>query len=660
MTLSDKSIAAIIAAEEVRAIGYPGGHDSSEVQYNRKVLLDYYNQKKYGDEVEGMSTIVTSDVADMVNSVQPELVRRFTQGKYIAKFRCEDENESSEKTEYANYVLTGENDPVKILGSMFFDGNLQYTGVVKVTWSEEQTSEENHYENLTDLDLIRLQLDPNLEITSIEKDEETDLFDVSTKKILSNGKTVIENIPPDELLVADRARDFSDPPFIGQRTPKTRSELIEMGIPKKVVESLPVDAEVDNQVKTARNEDVQIYIEENPTSDASKDIIYLGEYYIKMDVDEDGISELWQVLWAGGKVLEKTRVDDNPYCVYVPIPIPHRAVGTCIAEQVADKQYWKSTLVRQANNNIYATNFNRVIANQRVNLDDLLTPRHGGVVRVKDNGPIGDAVTPMPVQSQVPAILQMIDYVDSSIEKQTGVTSYNQGVDTESLNKTATGFRGIRDMSQMRIELMARIAANGSIKRMFEKIIKLAKIHVEDSINLRTGGQGVSINPSQWSSEDECIIDIGLGSGDRQEKIANLSLIYQEQKELKTNGSALVDDQKMYNTLDKVTTEVGLKGAASYFNDPSQPEDAILAENEQLKATIDQLSQQLQAVAPLLEAEKIKAEVKLQETMMKEQNKAEIEIAKLQQKDRHHDDDVSIKLTEIEAENKVDVPGALI
>ena len=660
MPLSDIEVAAIVSAEEVQSIGYPGGDDTSEIQHNRKILLDYYNQKKYGDEIEGMSQIVTSDVADVVNATIPELIRRFTQGRYIAKFNCDDDEESNQKTEYANHVFNAENDPVQILGDLFKDGNLQYTGVVKTTWDETQTSSEENFNGLTEIDLARLQLEKNLEILEIDEDDETGLFNVKAKKIINNGKTLIETVPPDEILISRRARSFIDPPFIGQRTPKTRSELIKMGFDKKLVKSLPTDVEVDNQVKNARNDELQSYIEENPTSDASKDVVYLGEYYVYMDVDQDGISELWQVFWAGEKILEKNRVDDNPYCVYVPIPMPHKAIGTCLADQVADKQYWKSTLVRQASNNIYATNFNRVSANERVNLDDLLTPRHGGVVRIKDSAPVGDAILPIPVQNQVPAILQMIEYVDSAIEKQTGITSYNQGVDTESLNKTAYGFRGIRDMSQMRIELMARIAANGAIKRIFEKIISLAKVHVEDVVVVKNGTKTTEITPSQWSSQHECMIDVGIGSGDRQEKIANLSLIYQEQKELKDKGSPLVDDQRMYNTLDKVTTEVGLKGASTYFNDPEKPEDLLRAENEQLKLIVQQMQGQLETVAPLLSAEKMKADAKLQETVIKEQNKAEIEIAKLQQKDRHHDDDMVVKLTEIEAENKVDVPGSAI
>ncbi len=657
MPLSIDQIEQIVRDEEQESIGFSG--EGSVIQSNRATLLNYYNQKPYGDEQEGMSQVVTSDVADQVNAMQPELIRRFTQAKHIARFRCREEEESNQKTEYASWVFNAQNDAVQILGDMFFDGNLQYNGVVKVAWDDSKELSEKNWTGLDQIDLLRLQSDASLEIKEIEQDEETGLFDVSAEKVISSGRHEITNIPPNELLIARRARDFIDPPFIGQRTPKTRSDLIQMGLPKDKVLSLSKESDdIDDEVKNARNKDLHSPTEENPTSDPSKDIIYLGEYYVKIDVDQDGISELWQVFFADNQVLEMTRVDDHPYCVHVPIPMPHKAIGTCIAEQVADKQYWKSTLVRQANNNVYATNFNRVVTNERTKLDDLLTPRHGGVVRVSGNDAVQNSVMPMPVQNQVPAVLQMIEYVDAAIEKQTGITSYNQGVDTESLNKTAYGFRGIRDMSQMRIELVSRIAASGAVKRIFQKIIELAEIHVEDTVVFTNGKKTFEITPSQWSENAECYIDVGLGSGDRQEKIANLNMLYSEQKELKATGSPLVDDKKMYSTLDKITMEVGLKGADSYFNDPSQPNELLKAENEQLRFMIQEMQAQLEN--PLTEAEQIRADSKIQETFMKEQNKAQIEAAKLEQKERHHDDEMAVKLTDIETKQKINVPGSLV
>jgi hypothetical protein len=662
--LSDSQIANIVSAEEEQAIGYLG--EGSEIQQNRATLLDYYNQKPFGDEIDGQSKFVTSDVMDVVEGMLPALLRLFTQGKHIGKFRSNtdgSDEECEKKTEYAHWVFSQCHDSTLILHDMFKDALLQYTGITKIYWDEKEESLHEKYQGVSGEELIALRIDKNFEITKIYETEKG--LCVEGNRVNSTGRVKIDNIPPDELLLARRSRNFIAPPFIGQRTPKTRSDLLQMGFDKDAVDSLGKDdQEIDNTVKLARDHDLESGHDYNPTGDRSKDVIFLGEYYIYIDVDEDGISELWQVFMAEGKILEKKRVDDHPYCVAIPIPIPHRAIGTCPADQVADLQLLKATLVRQMLNNIYATNYNRMVVNDRVDLDDVLTPRAGGLVRVDGVGAIGDSIMPLVTSNQIGEILQSIEYTDTMREIRSGVTRYNQGLDTESLNKTATGFQGIRDMSQMRIEMIARIFSS-TVKRMMEKIVELGSKYQDEQIQLRVHGKVLDIDPSAWRYKADCELSIGVGSGDRQEKVANLSYFYQQQKDLMQQGSPLVDSKKLYNTLDKVSAEVGLKGAESYFNNPERPEELIIAENEQLKRLLSQYEQNAQN--PLAEAEMIKAnaqlqlkELEAQVKILQEQLKASAKSADLDQKDRHHDDEMAVRLTEIEAQNKVNVAGSLI
>lgn len=655
--LNDSEIAQIVGAEERQALGYLG--EGSQIQKNRATLIDYYNQKPFGDEVDGLSKIVTSDVSDVVETMLPQLLEIFTQSKYTAKFTATEEqykDEAEVKTVFSNWVFNEQNSGVLTLHNMFKDALLQYTGCVKVTWDDSEELKADQFKGLSEIELFKLQSDPNFKIKKIQ--ESDDGVDVEGEWINKTGKVCIENVPPDELLVARRARDFIDPPFIGQRTPRTRSELIQMGFKKKVVQSLSKDEGPGNEVKIARNWDLEENYEENPTNDRSKDVIWLGEYYIKMDADEDGISELWQVFYANGKVLEKNRVESHPFCVAVPIPIPHRAIGTCPADQVADLQLLKSTLIRQMLNNIYSTNFNRVVANERVDLDDLLTPRPGGVVRVEGNGPIGDSVYPLQTVSQVPGILQGIDYTDTMREIRTGVTRYSQGVDTEALNKTAEAYAGQRNSSQSRVNMIARIFADTAVKRIFEKIVELASKYQAEPMQIQVHGRPLNIDPTQWRYKTHCHVNVGIGTGERREKIANLSYFIGEMKALIEMGLPIVDSKKLYNAYDKLVTEVGLKETSLYFNDPEIPQEQLIAEIERLTRENQAIKQQMKN--PLAEAEAIKQEATTQREIAKIREKAMVDQAKLIQDQMQHDDQIALELTKIEADTNKNVPGSLI
>lgn len=664
MKMSDAEINKIVGAEEDDAINF-----QSQIGRDRAKLLDYYNCRPYGDEVEGQSQVVTSDVSDVIEGMLPSLVRIFTQGKYVARFESDNpeyDKEADQKTAWANYVFTRQNDGTLILHNMFKDALLQYTGTVKIYWDEKKDVTKERYRGLSLFELQKLQMDEETEIEEQEERIEVvqgtpiTVYDVQVKRTKTIGQTRIDNVPPEEFLICRSARDFRNPRFIGHRTPKTRSELILMGFDRDTVENLPADEYYDFEVsyeKNARYWNYDGLIETNP-GDSSQDIIYLGEYYVYMDTDGDGVAELWQVFLAGNVILDKNQVDEHPFAVVVPIPIPHRAIGSCPGEQVADIQYLKSTLMRQALNNVYQTNYMRTIVNERVDLDDLLTPRAGGIIRVNDEGPIGDSLQPLVVQPIAEPILRMMEYVDVMREVRTGVTRYNQGLDSEALNKTATGFKGIMEASQQRLDMIARIFADTGVRDIFRKIIKLSTQYQNDSMQIRVMGAPMEIDPTSWRNNLDCRIDVGLGSGDRQEKIVNLNAILAMQQQFMQQGIPLADQAKMYNTLEKLVVEVGLKDASPYFNDPSQPQQLLQAQVEQLSAAVQQLQAQMQN--PLAEVEQIKAQASLAEQQQKQQFETQKLLLEMEQKRKEFETNYLTKLTELELKYGQNVPGALV
>ena len=665
MTLSKTEIEGIVASEEANAIGFIGG--GSEFEKKRTKLLQYYKQEPFGDEIDGQSTVVTSDVQDVVESMLPSILRLFIQRKAIARFESdtvEAEEEAEEKTKYANWVLFKQNSGGLILHSMLKDALLQYTGMVKVFVDKLDSETFEKYKGLDRQELAKLRADDDYQIEEEEEQEDPGvdgrkLFSVRGVRKTKNKKISMVNIPPEEMIINKDARDFIRPRIIGHRSPKTRSDLVLMGFDKDVVARLPADQGTISTKEGA----IERRLEFSPTStegssvDKSQEKIWLGEYYMPIDVNEDGIAEYYKVFFAGNEMLEDKpeRVDDHPFGVAVPIPMPHVAIGSCPAEQTADIQFWKSTLVRQMNNNIYQTNYGGHAVNENVQLTDLLTPRAAMVVQIDGKGPVSNDIMPLVSQSIVGDILTAVEYADSAREVRTGVTRHNQGLDADSLNKTATGFKGMMDASQQRMYLQAVLMSLNGITQLMEKIIKLAGRFQNEPTQIRIFGKVLDMDPGEWSSNLRCEIDIGIGAGDRNEKIQNLFAIYNEQKALKEAGSLMVDEEKMFGALDEIIVEIGLKDAGKYFNDTSQPDETLKAQNEFLQQVLEQFQAQQQN--PLAEAEQVKADAKLAEVAFKqdadmtmEQDKAEAE-----QDAKEFRQTMLLKLTELESKFKVNL-----
>ena len=88
------------------------GYYDNEYGIDRIKAMDYYMGEKYGNEQEGRSQVVTTEVADTIEFIMPSLMRTFTQTDDFVKFmpRGEEDVEGAEQaTSYANYVINCQN-----------------------------------------------------------------------------------------------------------------------------------------------------------------------------------------------------------------------------------------------------------------------------------------------------------------------------------------------------------------------------------------------------------------------------------------------------------------------------------------------------------------------------------------------------------------------
>jgi hypothetical protein len=180
--------------------------------------------------------------------------------------------------------------------------------------------------------------------------------------------------------------------------------------------------------------------------------------------------------------------------------------------------------------------------------------------------------------------------------------------------------------------------------------------------------KALTVNPQSWKYNHYVESNVGLGAGENDKLIEALQGIYGIQQQLKATGSLLVDDDKLYSTLNRITDGLGLPRTSEFFNDPSEPDDLLKAQNEMLNGMVVQLQEQLQMMQnPLAEAEQIKQ----QAFLTKAQSDAQIKVAELQSKNEQFQhkmvadnkkqiEDLTLKLTELELKYSKDVPGALV
>jgi hypothetical protein len=431
------------------------------------------------------------------------------------------------------------------------------------------------------------------------------LHDVKVKVKNVKGRVKIEPCPPEEILVAPDERNI-DPNtmrFFEHRQWKTISDLREMGYGVE-------DDIADDPTTLFMSEDWlsrQEFAEEEtwrdePTDGVMRRVVY-REAYIKVDFDGDGIAERRMVCMVGKTILSNEACDGVPFAAITPYVMPHRHIGRALADYVKDIQVIKSVILRNVLDNFYASNNSRTAVSDKVNLDDLLTTRPAGVVRV--DGVPAEHIMQMQINAIGPAAFPLMEYLDSNKENRTGITRYNQGMDANTLNKTASGIQQIMSAAQAKQELIARTLAETGVKQLFQLVHKLIRQHGNKQEVVRLRNKWVPIDPRQWKNRTDMTVSVGLGTGNKQEMLVQIMQILGVQQQALAIG--VCTPQNIYEACVELTKNAGFKDGDKYWTNPQQ--------------------QQQQPPAP---------DPKVVEAQMK----AKLESEKLAQADKHHTEDL--------------------
>jgi hypothetical protein len=468
---------------------------------------------------------------------------------------------------------------------MFKDALLLRNGYVNSYWVKKTKTSVESYTGLNENEVAML-LQTKDEIEVLEQKETIDIitnpmggppqqstsFDIKIRRTSKKGCVKVECVPPEEMRVSPQARHgLDESPFTQHMRTMSRTEAKELGFDKDMIDAITVARpEWLDLISLARNEVTDQLSEENPSDPASQ-MIDVRTNYIRVDFDGDGIAEFRRVVVGGDKILENEEIEEGSFSYCSPIRMPHRHVGISYYDLLNDLQVSKTTLFRQALDNIYISNNQRTAVNWRnVNVQDLLVSRPGGIIRV--DGPIGDNIMPFVQPSNLMAqILPAMEYCDLQREMRTGIGKDTMGVDADALQDVTKGGQ-LASMSAAaaKVELVARLLAEG-VKDVFQKIHNLLRRHQDEEMTVMlTNKQWLSTNPAEWRERSELVINVGLGSGNREEARANVMLLGQAQKELAVFG--LVGPKQAYNTFRKVSHLLGFENPSEFAMDPDSQE----------------------------------------------------------------------------------------
>jgi hypothetical protein len=586
--LSNDELISAIEQEEATAINWADGPLAEQ----RAEALRRYNREPYGNEVDGRSQVVSNDVQDVITSIMPSLARVFLSGDEIGKFEPIDPSDTGAEieSECVNWYLMTRNDGYSTIYSALKDALLLGNSYVKCWWREDNSVKVERYEDLSDEELAIILQDKDVQVIEHEAHTEEGegeaqptfdqmgnpimppmLHDVKLKRVRADEYVQIAAVPPDEVLVSRTHRETSlqNADFVQHRRTLSIGELTELGY--KVDPNIADDVDDENRPESLardRYQENSLYGSKDDASafDDSRRRVTLRETWIRLG-DADNTQTLWRICLVGRTILHKEEADQIPLAAFSPILYPHSHVGESVYSLVEDIAELNTTITRQYLDNLYLANNARTVVDvDRVNIDDLLVSRPGGIVRT--TGDPGSALMPLVTPDVGGAALQALEMLQGVKERRTGIARINQGaMDPNMLNRTATGASLMMSAGQAHLELIARCLAGG-IKDLFLIVHALALKHSTKPLQIRLQNQFVTVNPREWKRRTDFALQVALGTGAPEQQMAKLTAIGQFMQQGMQIG--LVNPQNMYEWGKEFLRVAGYRSPDKFLTKPQE------------------------------------------------------------------------------------------
>ncbi|WBT40158.1 portal protein [Hyphomicrobium sp. DMF-1] len=668
--MTEDDLRRILRQEESDAAAY---HDSELAKAQEDGIKRYFGEP-YGTEKEGRSKVVTQDIADDVHAIMPDLMRCFTSANDLISIEALSAKDDqpyqlgvdpqsgqpilSKKSKvdiiaaYLAHIFFKDNNGRENIYDIGFDGLVQRTGIMQVSWEPAQPKPPKELAGVTPQILAEYLNDPEYEVLEQSEEEgpQGPVFNLRVRQTPATGRVYISPVPPEEFAIDKLARNIREAKYHRRKCTRYLAELMRE-FPDSADEldelknSVSGDSSLwDDGRKAARFPDDDVDPEPKYANEGRREVI-LHHEFIRIDFDGDGIVELRQVKRVGNVILENIEVDASDYVIWSPYRVSHRAIGRSVPDLMDSTQRIRTELTRSMLDGLSQTLNPRTVVNTVIvdqdGIDALVDNEEGAIIPARGdvNAAMKESVTP---DISGPA-LQALEYFDQRGQEASGVTQHSQGMDPTALNKTATGIDLLQAAGKTRVEMVAGWLGL-ALEEILKRVLQLLCAHQDKPRQVKLFGEWVDIDPRRWSDEAAITVSVGKAGVSRHQRLNNLMVIAAKQEQILMQagpGNPLVTLQHYRNTLAAIAECMGERDASLFFGevpedfkpepqpDPKVVEAQMKNQLETAKAQNDaQLAQQRMQFDQHAQAQKLASERELAAfKAQSEQQIAQIRIA---------------------------------
>ena len=615
---------------------------AEELAPERVKATEYYHGLPLGNEEDGRSKAVLTEVRDAILGGIPSIIRVVHGPEHVVEFvprRADSVAAAEQATDYVRFIYEDDNSGFFLTRAVLHDGLLKRIGILKWGLTETPETTTTMYRGLVREELEPLLMaDESAQVTG-GTDHGDGTYDVEISKTEPVGRVWVMGVPPDDFFWNRDARSLDDATLCGNRARLTRGELVGMGISESDIDEHGGNDVQDTLEEQARRLSAAPSYGSDQLGEVNRRILYC-EAYMMLEGKKPGTSELRRVctLGSGYRVIKNEPAHRRPFAIFTPFPEPHAMVGGSYYSMLGDTQLINSQLIRGFLDSLSVSLFPRPIYRDgAVSVADIMNNAIGAPIRTSDVTDIRYETVPFTGEKVLPAMSMIREIVERRIGQKDGAGS----LDMDALQSTGKeAVEAAIVAAQAQVEMLARIFCEQTLKPMFQGILELVAHPSSKERLVRLRGTYVPVKPASWDAGMDVSVNVALGSMNTERKIGLLKQVVEDQsnilKEFGLENPAVSLDM-LFNAKNQILRLSGIKDTETYYNPvpkgwqppppppPEPTEDDKWREHEAQRAqekTLKELAIKQDELALASQKHADEMEFKMRELTMREEEAA--------------------------------------
>jgi hypothetical protein len=189
--------------------------------------------------------------------------------------------------------------------------------------------------------------------------------------------------------------------------------------------------------------------------------------------------------------------------------------------------------------------------------------------------------------------LQIIEHLKGERDSRLGL--HNMAMEADALQSTTKAAVTAQERAATQnLKMMARLYAETGFKRLMKGLLRLVVAHQDQPRMVRLRNTWVEVDPRSWNADMDVSVNVGLGYGMTEDRIASLREILAFQREVLTTmgpNNPIVSLGQLTNTVTKFAEMSGWKDSSLFINrlpaDFQAPEPPPKPSPEELLAQVE-------------------------------------------------------------------------